>query len=58
LIRALSEKDESDFLDSIKKKGFNTVMTSVISNAPSQMGGNPPYWQGVSPFNIKQDFST
>ncbi|MEP7141413.1 MAG: DUF4038 domain-containing protein [Ferruginibacter sp.] len=58
LIQALSEKDEAAFLDSIKRKGFNTIITSVISNASSQMAGNPPYWQGVSPFNIKWDFST
>lgn len=58
LIQALSEKEEAAFLDSIKLKGFNTIMTSVISNAPSQMGGNPPYWHGVSPFNDKWDFST
>ena len=58
LIQALSEKDEAAFLDSIKKKGFNTVMVSIISNAPSQMGGNPPYWQGISPFLVKWDFAT
>jgi hypothetical protein len=58
LIQALSENDEAAFLDSIKQKGFNTVITSVLSNAPSQMGGNPPYWQGVSPLNVKWDFST
>lgn len=58
LIQALSEKDESAFLDSIKAKGFNTVMVSVISNAASQMGGNPPYWRGVSPFTVQWDFST
>ena len=44
LIQALSENDEAAFMDSIKQKGFNTVITSVLSNAPSQMGGNPPYW--------------
>ncbi|MBD2704294.1 DUF4038 domain-containing protein [Spirosoma sp. BT702] len=58
LIQALSENDEAAFLDSLKQKGFNTVLTSVVSNAPSQMGGNPPYWLGVSPFNVKWDFST
>lgn len=58
LIQGLSEVDEAAFLDSIKKKGFNTVMVSVVSNAPSQMGGNPPNWQGISPFKIKWDFST
>ncbi|GAB3321726.1 DUF4038 domain-containing protein [Larkinella ripae] len=58
LIQALSEKDEAAFLDSLKVKGFNTVLTSVLSNAPSQMGGNPPYWQGVSPLKVKWDFPT
>ncbi|MCB9321430.1 MAG: DUF4038 domain-containing protein [Lewinellaceae bacterium] len=58
LIQALSEADESAFLDSIKLRGFNTVLVSVISNATSQMGGNPPYWQGISPFQIECDFST
>ncbi|QHT71108.1 DUF4038 domain-containing protein [Rhodocytophaga rosea] len=58
LIQALSEKDEAAFLDSLRQKGFNTVMTSILSNAPSQMGGNPPYWQGISPLLVKWDFST
>ena len=58
LTQALSENDESAFLDSIKQKGFNAVLTSVVSNAPSQMGGNPPYWQGISPFTAQWDFST
>jgi hypothetical protein len=58
LIQALSENDEAAFLDSLKLKGFNTVLTSVLSNAPTQMGGNPPYWQGVSPLTVKWDFST
>ncbi|MBA4851270.1 DUF4038 domain-containing protein [Emticicia sp. BO119] len=57
-IQVLSEKDEGAFLDSLKEEGFNTVMVSVVSNAPSQMGGNPPYWQGISPFTTKWDFST
>lgn len=58
MIQVLSEKDASAFLDSIKQKGFNTILTSVVSNAPSQMGGDPPYWQGVSPFTVQWDFST
>ena len=58
LIQALPENEEAAFLDSIRQKGFNTVLTSVISNAPSQMAGNPPYWQGVSPFTVQWDFST
>lgn len=58
LIQALSENDEAAFLDSIKLKGFNTVMVSILSNAPSQMAGGPPGWQGISPLKIKWDFST
>ncbi|QIP13748.1 DUF4038 domain-containing protein [Spirosoma aureum] len=58
LIQALSEKDEAAFLDSLNQKGFNTVLCSVLSNAPSQMGGNPPYWQGISPLTLQWDFST
>ncbi|GAB3989318.1 DUF4038 domain-containing protein [Spirosoma daeguense] len=57
-IQALTERDESAFLDSLSLKGFNTVLVSVLSNAPSQMGGNPPYWQGISPLTLKWDFST
>jgi hypothetical protein len=33
-------------------------MTSIVSNASSQMGGNPPYWQGIAPFLVEWDFST
>ena len=58
LIQALPENEEAAFLDSIQKKGFNTVLTSLLSNAPSQMGGNPPFWQGTSPLNMQWDFST
>lgn len=58
LIQALPEKEEAALLDSIKQKGFNTVITGIISNAPSQMTGNPPNWQGVQPFNVQWDFST
>ncbi|MES1222628.1 MAG: DUF4038 domain-containing protein, partial [Bacteroidota bacterium] len=57
LIQSLSEKDEAAFLDSIIKKGFNTVLTCILIKH-SQMTGNPPDWQGVSPLNIKWDFST
>lgn len=57
MIQALSEADEAAFLDSLKLKGFNAVLTSLVSNAPSQMAGNPPYWQGISPFKIEWDFS-
>ena len=57
LLQAISEEEEAAYLDSLKVEGFNTVMTSIVSNASSQMGGNPPYWQGVSPFNVQWDFS-
>jgi len=57
LIQAISEVDESAYLDSIKKKGFNTVMVSIISY-DTRFAGDPPNWQGVSPFNKKWDFST
>ncbi len=58
LIQALPENEEAAFLDSLKEKGFNTVITGIICNAPSQMTGNPPFWQGVSPFNVQWDLST
>jgi hypothetical protein len=58
IIQALSENEEAAFLDSLKEKGFNTVITGIICNAPSQMTGNPPFWQGISPFNVQWDFST
>jgi hypothetical protein len=57
LIQAVSEADESAYLDSIKKKGFNTVMVSIISY-DTRFAGDPPNWQGISPFNTKWDFST
>ena len=57
-IQGLSEKDASAFLDSIRNEGFNTIMVSVLSNSPSQMGGDPPNWQGISPLITKWDFST
>lgn len=58
MIQALSETDEMAMMDSLKKTGFNTLLVSIISNAVDQMGGNPPYWKGISPFNVKWDFST
>lgn len=58
MLQVLSEADASAFLDSLQQKGFNTILTSIVSNAPSQMGGNPPYWQGISPFNEQWNFST
>lgn len=57
-LQAISEKTEIAIMDSLKKKGFNTLLVSIVSNASSQMSGNPPNWQGVSPFKIKWDFST
>lgn len=58
MIQALSEADAMAMMDSLKKKGFNSLMVSVISNATDQMGGNPPFWQGISPFNVQWDFNT
>ncbi len=58
MFQAISEQDEISFLDSLKDEGFNTVLVSIVSNASSQMGGNPPFWQGVSPFLVQWDFST
>src|ERR1700740_2536252 len=57
LIQALSEKDEAAFIDSVKKKGFNTLMVSIISY-DTRFAGGPPNWQGVSPFKVKWDLST
>ena len=58
MLQAISEQDEISFLDSLKDEGFNTVLVSIVSNASSQMGGNPPFWQGVPPFLTQWDFST
>lgn len=57
LIQALSEKDEAAFIDSVKRKGFNTLLVSLISN-DARFAGGPPNWQGVPPFTTKGDFST
>src|SRR5665213_787774 len=57
LIQALSEKDEAAFIDSVKRKGFNTLLVSLISN-DARFAGGPPDWQGVPPFKIKGDFSS
>ncbi|MFT4203601.1 MAG: DUF4038 domain-containing protein [Chitinophagaceae bacterium] len=57
LVQALSEKDEAAFLDSLSRKGFNAVMTSIVSIA-SGTAGNPPYWKNIAPFNEQWDFST
>ena len=58
LLQAISEEEEAAYLDSLKGEGFNTVMTSLVSNASNRMGGNPPFRQGVSLFNVQWDFST
>src|SRR6185437_7937572 len=57
LIQALSEKDEATFIDSVKKKGFNTLMVSIIS-FDTRFAGNPPDWQGIPPFKTQWDLST
>jgi hypothetical protein len=57
LIQSLSEKDESAFMDSIRRKGFNTVLTCLTINH-QMMAGHPPDWQGTSPFLKQWDFST
>ncbi len=57
LIQALPEKEASDFMDSIRLKGFNSLLVSVITTDP-RFAGDPPNWQGNSPFKVKWDFST
>ncbi|MGZ3814552.1 MAG: apiosidase-like domain-containing protein [Mucilaginibacter sp.] len=57
LIQALSEADESAFIDSVKRKGFNTLMVSIISY-DTRFAGSPPDWQGISPFKTRWDLST
>jgi hypothetical protein len=57
LIQALSERDEAAFIDSVKKKQFNTLMVSIIS-FDTRFAGNPPDWQTIPPFRRKWDFST
>ena len=57
LIQALSEKDAAAFIDSVKQKGFNTLLVSIISY-DTRFAGNPPDWQGISPFKIKWDFTS
>jgi len=57
LIQALSEPDEAAFIDSVKAKGFNTLLVSIISY-DTRFAGDPPDWQGIPPFNIKWDFSS
>lgn len=57
ILQVFSEADASAFMDSIQLRGFNTVMVSVISN-DKNMAGNPPLWQGISPFHKQWDFST
>lgn len=57
LIQALSEADASEFMDSAKAKGFNTLLVSAIS-MDSRFAGNPPKWNEISPFTVEWDFST
>ncbi|HWB25195.1 MAG TPA: DUF4038 domain-containing protein [Chitinophagaceae bacterium] len=57
LIQALPEKDEAAFIDSVKEKGFNTLLVSIIS-FDTRFAGNPPAWQGIMPFKKQWDFST
>ncbi|MHB1920887.1 MAG: apiosidase-like domain-containing protein, partial [Chitinophagaceae bacterium] len=56
-IQALSEKEEEGFMDSVQKKGFNTLLVSIISY-DTRFAGHPPDWEGHSPFLSKWDFST
>ena len=57
LIQSLSELDELAFMDSVRKKGFNTLMVSIIS-FDTRFAGHPPDWQAIPPFKTKWDFST
>jgi len=57
LIQALSEEDEAAFIDSVKNKGFNTLLVSIIS-FDTRFAGGPPNWQGIAPFTKQWDFST
>ncbi|HUX84565.1 MAG TPA: DUF4038 domain-containing protein [Chitinophagaceae bacterium] len=57
LIQALPEPEEIAFMDSVKAKGFNTLLVSLISY-DTRFAGGPPDWQGIAPFRIHWDFST
>ena len=57
LIQTLSEADEAAIMDSLKAKGFNTLLVSIISY-DTRFAGNPPNWNGNSPFTVRWDFST
>src|SRR5258708_36213680 len=57
VIKALTEGDAGAFMDRVKKKGFNTLMVSIISY-DNRFVGDPPNWQGISPFKTKWDFAT
>jgi hypothetical protein len=57
LIQSLSEPEEAAFMDSVRKKGFNTLMVSIIS-FDTRFAGGPPDWESIPPFNIRWDFST
>jgi len=57
LIQALPENEEAAFMDSVRSKGFNTLLVSLISY-DTRFAGNPPSWQGIAPFTKQWDFST
>jgi hypothetical protein len=57
LIQSLSEADAVDFMDSVKARGFNTLLVSAIS-WDRRFAGDPPRWNGISPFTSEWDFST
>jgi hypothetical protein len=57
LIQSLSTADATLYMDELQKRGFNTLMVSIISY-DTRFAGGPPNWQGNSPFNVQWDFST
>jgi len=57
LIQSLPEAEEAEFMDSVKALGFNTLLVSIISK-DLRFAGDPPNWNGISPFTIRWDFST
>jgi len=57
LIQSLSLDDATSFIDELQRRGFNTLLVSVISN-DKRMPGDPPAWQGIAPFKQEWDFST
>jgi hypothetical protein len=57
LIQTLPEADAAQLMDSVKAKGFNTLLVSAISY-DQRFAGSPPAWQSISPFSTRWDFST